>query len=77
MQVSKLKQKLSEKRQQRPRSATLKSVSQTKLSSPETSRAGTHRRSSKVVVTMEQWRHALEQVRPSVSEQEKAKYQRM
>lgn len=82
MQVGKLKRKLSEKRQQRPKSSSLRSASGSKLSSsisPETRRSGRRRRGqgSKVVVTMEHWRHALEQVTPSVSNKEKAKYQRM
>ena len=78
IQVGKLKRKLSEKRQQRPKSATLKSISQSKLSSssPETKRSG-RQGGSKVVINMEHWRHALEQVTPSVSKKEKAKYQRM
>ena len=79
--MCKLKRKLSEKRKERPKSGTLKAHHHSKVNSPETKRALAatpgYRQGSKVVVTMEHWRHALEQVRPSVSEKEKEKYQRM
>ena len=73
LQVAKLKQKVSE-RSKRHGSVALNSLPlKTLSSSPESKR----RRHGKVIITMDHWRHALEQVRPSVSDQEKAKYQRM
>lgn len=75
VQVGKLKQKVSEKRK-RHSSATLKSLSLNKLSSHKNIESKGYQQ-SKVVITMEHWRHAMRQVRPSLSEQEKAKYRQM